>query len=273
MLSVVCAVRYATLFLSDLDTPKLEAEVLLSAVLSEERVFLRTHSRRRLSFYETLKYGWWVLQRRRRFPVAQIVGFKDWGNMRLDIDKNVLIPRDETEIFCSKIVFAHRTFMPLSVLDIGTGSGAIAIYLSLNFTRASFTALDISSKSLMVARKNAQQYSPALKLLRSDLLSALPDKCVFDILVANLPYLPQAMKLSKEVQKDPALALFSGEDGLDHYRQLARELKRKKVFFRELWIEFLPFQALEIKNIFKDWQVDLLEDLSGDVYFAQIQNR
>ena len=270
MISIKRAVRWATLFLRHLETPRLESEVLLSEILKKDRVFLKSHNEERISLFCCIKYIWWILKRKHGSPLAQIIGYKTWGEMRLFVNKHVLIPRDETEVLCEKITEEKRSFDPKTIIDIGTGSGAIALYLGQFFDSANIVGVDLSEKALQVAKKNASTYTPRLKLFHSDLLSVFSQQSRFDILVANLPYVPENMKVSAEVQKEPRLALYSGDDGLDHYRRLAKQLRSKKIVFKELWIEFLPFQKNNIMTIFSDWQVNYKEDISGEIFFAKI---
>ena len=266
------SVNFAACFLNRLENPKLEGEVLLAHILNQDRVFIKTNSKKPLYIEVFLKYLWWVLRRRCGVPVAHIVGYKKWGDMKLLINQYVLIPRDETEVLCDMIYQEPRDFYPRSILDVGTGSGAISLYLSREFLLSYVLGIDISGKALVIARKNAEKYAPyRVKFLVSDLLSKIESGSSFDMIVANLPYIPEKMDLSIEVRKDPTLALFSGDDGLHHYRRFAKELQEKNISFRELWIEFLPSQQIEIKAIFSNWEVDFRKDLSEQVFYAKIQ--
>ncbi len=256
--------------LSNFDNPKLEAEVLLAEIIEKDRTFLKSHQEYKLSFFQQWKFKRWIKKRKNNIPVAQIIGYKKWAGFQIFVDKNVLIPRDETEILCKKIVMEKRNFTPQKILDIGTGSGAIAIFLAHKFPGCEMSGIDISLKALKIAQKNTQSNDVHIKFLKSDLLKTLKNGSQFDIIVANLPYVPSGMDVSSEVKKEPNLAIFAGSDGLDLVRKLKLQIQDKKIQFSELWLEFLPIQKEAIQTIFSSYQVKFFTDCGGDVFFAKI---
>jgi len=211
-----------------LKNPKLEAEVLLVGVLKKDRVFLKTNPAFPLSWGERRLYKKCIRKRLEGFPVAQILKCKDWAGFRIIVNKHVLIPRDETEILCKEICERQRTSSVKRILDVGTGSGIIAIFLKHHFPEAMVQALDFSSRALNVARKNAKKHQPAIEFLRSNLLDKIEANEQYDIIVANLPYVPENISITPEVAKEPRKAIFSGADGLDLLRVFAEQLKEKK---------------------------------------------
>ncbi len=249
--------------------PQLEAEMLLSFALGKERVWLRTHQDYILNAKESAKFREIIERRKNNEPLAYIRGWKIWCDMKIVVSPDVLIPRDETEILANYILKNSRNFKPKTILDVGTGSGCLAIFLAKKFPRTEVTALDICPKALNIAKKNAQNQQVQIKFLQSDLLEKISRKN-FDIIVANLPYVPENISVSKDVRKEPAHAIFSGADGLDLIRKLAEQLKFREILFRELWLEFWPAQETEIKKIFAEYNVEFLPDLGGDTYFAKI---
>jgi release factor glutamine methyltransferase len=250
--------------------PKLEAEVLLAGVLKKNRVFLKTNLQYPLSWWEKRLYKKCVQERLKGIPVAYVLKYKQWGAFRIAVNNHVLIPRDETEVLCHLICQHPRTIEPERILDVGTGSGCIAIFLKDHFLQAQVGALDISSKALNVARKNAKAHQLQIAFLQSDLLHNLPNNDSYDLIVANLPYVPTNVPISREVSREPRGAIFSGSDGLDHFRRFAEELQKKKIEFQELWIEFLPQQKKAIGEIFSAYDVQLLPDVGEDIRFAKI---
>jgi release factor glutamine methyltransferase len=274
------ALRWGTEELRLLEHPSLEAEVLLSHVLREERIFFKTHPEKKVSWWSFLLYKKCVQQRKKHVPVAYIVGYKNWGGMRILVNKNVLIPRDETEILCEHIVAEKRNISPKCILDVGTGSGCIALSLARAFPLAQVTALDNSSKALTVARKNfsnpdfvGNRYIcslPRIRTVQSNLLEKIHTDSTFDLIVANLPYVPETLAVSPEVEKEPSEALFSGSDGLDLIRKFATQLTEKNIRFVELWLEFLPSQQKEIGGIFADYKVSFFTDSGGSIFFARV---
>jgi release factor glutamine methyltransferase len=160
--------------LKNLENPSLESEVILSHVLHCDRTFLKSHSHKKLPLWKWIMNKKIVQKRKKRMPLAYIFGYKNWGDMRIIVHENVLIPRDETEILCHHILQKKRTFSPKRMLDIGTGSGNIALFLTRNYQSAKVIALDISHKALKIARKNVKlHHTKNIHLLHSHLLGSI----------------------------------------------------------------------------------------------------
>jgi release factor glutamine methyltransferase len=251
---------------------RFETEVLLESLLDVERIFFRTDPGFTLSLQQRLRFVFWLRKRNNQVPVAYILGYKDWAGLRINVNRHTLIPRDETEVLLEHIKAFDRDTVPTNVLDIGTGSGCIALALQRNFLDTSVTALDISVGALKIAQKNEQDIFGAKKIewMQSYFLCEIRVSSRFDLIVANLPYVPTKIAVTAEVQKEPSTAIFSGADGLDHIRRLASQLKTKKIRFKELWLEFLPEQEKKIASIFAEHQVRFLADIGGDIYFAVV---
>jgi len=256
----------AASFLRTLDHPRLETEALLAALLDKDRTWLKVHDREILGLFKQLKFKYWCHQRSRGVPLAYICGYKDWHGQRFVVNRSVLIPRDETETLLRHILDNRQQITGNSILDIGTGSGCLAIELKRAFPAATVTAVDISKKALSLARANAALHQQAINFIHSDLLTAVTGH--FDLIVANLPYVPEDLAVMKEVRQEPHTAIFSGADGLDHYRRLAQELE--KIKFNQLWLEFLPSQKDQIAKIFSNYSVAFKADVAGNEFFAQI---
>lgn len=253
-------------------SPSLEAEVLLAAMLKKDRSWLKTNPGKCLSFLQQWKYKQWVRARKKNKPGAYIVGSKDFYGSRFFLNQHTLIPRDETEILCDFILHQERSFSPVSLLDVGTGSGVIALTMARCLSLQKVVAIDISRKALKIARKNFKKQGRKGFLLHSDMLQKIEPEASFDLIVANLPYVPQDMVLAPDLAYEPPSALFSGNDGLDHIRRLKQEIQQKNISFRELWLEFLPQQQLQVEQIFSSiGKVEFKKDLSGKVFFACIK--
>ncbi len=249
--------------------PKLESELLLAFILGKNRIWLKTNLKEILTTEQQQKLREILAQRKQKIPLAYILGYKIWNNLEIEVSPAVLIPRDETEILMTHILETSRDFPIKKILDIGTGSGCIALFLQKNFPPAQVLAVDISAESLKIAQKNAQKHQTEINFRQSDLLSGVQENN-FDLIVANLPYVPADLAVSAEVKQEPARAIFSGKDGLDLIRKLAEQLKSREISFKELWLEFLPQQANQIAEIFADYSVEFYPDLAGDIYFARI---
>jgi len=262
--------REAEKELYELLNPKLEAEMLLCFVLQCNRVFLKTHSQKRISLWQFLLNKKCVQQRKKRIPLAYIRGYKEWGGMKILVNKNTLIPRDETEILCQHIREKKRDFAPKSFLDIGTGSGCIALFLAKSFPNANVLALDNSKKALRVVQKNTHILGFPVETIFSNLFENVV-RNDFDILIANLPYVPVGMELLPELQKEPSGALFGGGDGLDVIRRLALQIQKKEILFKELWLEFLPSQKEAIQKLFSTYKITFFPDCEGCLFFALVE--
>ena len=254
--------------LSHLNNPKLESEMILAFVLGVDRVWIKMHGSDLVDEGLERRFKALISKRYEFVPLAQIMGYRAWAEFDIEVDDSTLIPRDETEILCEKIFLQKRDFEVQRILDIGTGSGCISIYLKNKFLSASVLGVDVSEKALLVAQRNAKKYNLDILFEKSDLLESV--KGDFDIIVANLPYVPEKYEVSPDLSFEPASAIFSGDSGLDLISELQVQLALEKVAFKELWLEFLPFQKESILLIWKDYKVTFETDLGGDVFFACI---
>jgi len=173
-------------------------------------------------------------------PLSAIFGFVDFYGFRFNINKKVLSPRMETEILVENVLKDIKKIKKCKILDIGTGSGAIAITLAL-LSDADVTAIDISKGAIDIAKENAKNLGAKLNFIQSDLFSELKKKQKYDIIVSNPPYIRSldVEGLDKEVKDyDPRLALDGGEDGLDFYRKICQKasshLNKNGIIFFEI---------------------------------------
>ncbi len=208
-----------------IDTPRLDAEILLAHVMKVERIYLYAHYDEPLEQAELAAYRELVKQRASRLSVAHILGTKSFMGLDFSVSTDVLIPRPETEVLVEQVLAAVKPDQAVSILDLGTGSGAILVSLLKYLPEAEGTGVDVSPKALAMAEKNGRSLGLAERLhwLEGDLFQALPDK-TYDWIVSNPPYLTEAdmQQLQPEVENDPPLALFGGIDGLDFYRRIAQ---------------------------------------------------
>ncbi|MGO8947623.1 MAG: peptide chain release factor N(5)-glutamine methyltransferase [Ktedonobacterales bacterium] len=214
-----------------LDTPELDAQVLLSHVTGAPRATLLAFPERPLTPQQAESYAELVALRAAHTPVAYLTGHREFMGLDLLVDPRVLIPRPETELLVeaalSQIgVRLAKGAMPI-VADIGTGSGAIALSVLTYEPRLPYIyATDVSADALALARENAQRLgvSGRVIFLESDLLATLPEP--LDVLLANLPYVASRdnWSLPNDVrQYEPELALYGEDDGLGHLRRLFQQ--------------------------------------------------
>ncbi len=207
---------------SGLDSPRLDAEVLLAFVLGITRMKLYTGFDRPLVPDEVSAFRQLVRRRADRVPVAYITGKKEFHSLDFAVDERVLIPRPETEHLVDAAVELAGNLDAPSLLDIGTGSGAIAVAFASVRATARFTATDLSPDALAVARCNAEAHGVAERgeFLEGDLYGPVVESARFDLIVSNPPYVAPDEEVDPECRKEPALALFTGEDPVLIYRRL-----------------------------------------------------
>jgi release factor glutamine methyltransferase len=203
--------------------PRLTAEVLLAHAIGCSRSWLYAHSDEELKELWWIHYGRYLHQRLEGMPTQYITGVQEFFGRDFRVTPDVLIPRPETEHLIETALRCQAE----TILDIGTGSGCIAITLALE-TNARVTATDLSSAALNVARGNALRLAASVDFVECDLGSALRDRA-FDLIVSNPPYVPESDRptLQREVRDhEPALALFAGTDGLAVYARLIPKAAR-----------------------------------------------
>ena len=225
------AVRSATerLKRAGVPEPAASAEVLLSELLGIGRAGIALHDELLTDEQAALLYEAWISRREKREPVQRILGYAYFRNLRLDLDEQTLIPRPDTESVVEAALerIDERREPSCRVLDIGTGSGAIAISIARERPLCEVHATDISEAALQVARRNAEQNGAAVHFHRADLASGLKFlNGTVDLLVSNPPYVRcgEIPKLLPEVRDwDPHTALDGGPDGLAYYCRIFAE--------------------------------------------------
>ena len=207
-----------------IDSPRVDAEILLSSVLQCNRVKLYVEQDKPLSQQELNTMHKLVERRGKHEPIAYILGSKGFMEDDFFVSPAVLVPRPETELLVEKAAAIFQN-EKIEFLDIGTGSGAIVISLLKLLPNAYATAVDISSDALRVALTNAQNLGVAdrVKFVKTDVYQGL-DNQKFALIISNPPYIPDKdiPTLAEDVQKEPRLALTGGADGLDFYRRIVQ---------------------------------------------------
>lgn len=225
---------------------RLDALVILENSLEHDRAWLLAHPEYDDFDPESLSRTQRLVQQRaNRVPLPYLFSTIEFYGLELEVNPQVLIPRIETEALVDYVI--DHTPAGTKVIDVGTGSGAIAIALSQKRPDLKLTASDISGPALAIARANAAKYSARdIHFCQSDIMSEINDR--FDVIAANLPYLPDnRSRLSPELNHEPKLALFAGKDGLDHYRRLLSEARDHLKSSGYLVIEAEPGQADGLK--------------------------
>ena len=242
------------LSVSGSETARLDSQVLLAHVLNQGRSWLFAHHDHELSDGDCRRYADLITRRRRREPVAYLLGRKEFYGLEFAVDQRVLIPRPETELLVDLVLaqISDRAGRPVVVADVGTGSGAIAITVAVHAPEAKVYGIDISRDALDVAEENKRRLSPegGPLFLEGDLLSTLPEPA--DVIVANLPYIAdeEYFGLQSDVRDyEPPLALQAGSEGLDLIERLLEQLSSKVHSSGAVLLEISPRQGEVVQKM------------------------
>jgi release factor glutamine methyltransferase len=268
------ALRWAKQILSDANVPSsaTDAEWLLAHLMGYTRseLHLQAHQSLTGAQYQALMHT--VGERQQRRPLQQILGETEFFSLPFKIAPDVLIPRPETEVLVEAVIDRLKNHSAPHILDLCTGSGAVAVALAHNLPKSRLTASDVSEKALLLAQQNMHlnHVADRVQLVRADLLTSFAARPHFHAIVSNPPYIPsnELSNLQLEVRgHEPHLALDGGPDGLDLYRRiipqsishlhpgglLALEIGEASgvqtlLSSAAAWTQFLPLQDLDQKN-------------------------
>ncbi len=271
--------------------PKHEAYLILSSILNKPVEYLLAHPELNLPLRVFNKFALWEKKRLAGWPVAYLIGKKEFYGYDFQVSPAVLIPRPETEMIIDLVTDNWEKESYDQIIDIGTGSGAIVISLAKElkrlfpskFKKIKFSAADISTRAISVAKKNADlnKISAYINFKRGHLLAPFlsdlkKSKKINLLITANLPYLtPKQIVASPSIQKEPKLALDGGRDGLDLYRQLFQQISKiPSAVSLTVIIEIDPIQSQAVvklcKQKLKTKSAQILPDLTGKNRFAII---
>ena len=279
---------------------KIEIELLLGHVLRKSKEFVFLHPETRLTARQLKILASLIARRKKGEPVAYILGYKDFYGLKFRVNKDVLVPRPETEMVVdlvkrlagtalepsagserSQLAERPRPFptaRPIRILDLGTGSGNIIISLAKVLgSKAEYFASDISEKALRVARQNARTHKAKVKFYHSDILENV--RVSPDIIIANLPYGWKAWKRQSSAETaglkfEPQEALFTGENGLHLYRRLLEQVAVKNNPPKFAYLEFDPRQKAALARLIKKTlpgsKAEFFRDYAGRWRYAGI---
>ena len=254
----------------NIQSARLDAEVLLSHVLRQERIYLYVHFDEPMEQNELSKFREYVKKRAQHVPIAYIIGEREFMGLPFKVTKDTLIPRPDTEILVENVLNNVDKDKEIEIVDIGTGSGAIILSLLVNLPKAQGKTVDISSKAIEVAKENAVnlQVNDRCEFFVGDLFAPLNGN-KFDLIVSNPPYIPQKdiATLEDDVKEyEPVSALTDGGDGLSYYRRL---LSKGKAYIKEngfIALEIGIYQSNDVKQIAMDngWKnIKIIKDYAG----------
>lgn len=268
-----------------IDSYRLDAELLLAHSLQVSRTYLFTWSDKLLDSHQQLAFETLLQQRVQGRPIAHILGEREFWGLNLKVTADTLIPRPDSETLVETVLELHqyvqntssatdtkpenKTDQAWSILDLGTGSGAIALALKSECPLCSVTAVDFSEKALQVASENALSLQLDVDFLQSDWFSAIKATQSFDCIVSNPPYIEDADPhlLEGDVRFEPITALTSGQDGLEDIRKITHQAWSFLKPNGWLLIEHGYHQADSVAEIFKtDYYSNIrgIKDLGGN---------
>lgn len=250
-----------------IDTPRFDAEVMLAAITGRGPADLVADRGATITPAEARAFSEAVRRRLRREPVAYILGRKGFRHIELEVDRRVLVPRPETEM----LVEVALSLAPTSVLEVGTGSGAVALAIADELPACRVTAGDISSDALEVATANARRLGldGRIRFFEGTWPEPRPDGSgqAFDLIVSNLPYIAEGDPLPPEVGEwEPAAALFGGSSGLEAFEAVLGSMERSGVHAPVLALEIGHGQADAVSSLMRGAGFESIEcrlDLAG----------
>ncbi len=245
--------------------PRRDAEVLLAHALGAKQIDLFAHPERLLSQTEVTRFQTFVARRIANEPIQYILGEQEFYGLPFEVTPDVLIPRPETEHLVEAVLTRADSGASLQIIDVGTGSGAIAVAIAHMLPLAQVTAVDLSPAALEVARRNATRHGviDRITFLQSDLLAAEVGN--FDIVVSNPPYIAESEVLEPQVaQYEPHSALYAGPTGLEVYERLIPQASRHLKSKGWLILEIGHGQSPALLNLLSNWtHVTVQNDLQG----------
>lgn len=253
--------------LAQIKSARLDCLLLLANIFSKDKSWVLAHTDQTISKDQLKKLQNYLNRRAKREPMAYILGKQEFYGFNFIVNRNVLIPRPETEILVSELLdLPHNPGD--SIIDIGTGSGAIAIAAKLSAPELSVNAVDISKNALSIAQQNANVLKADISFCAQNLL--VNDKKIYNFIVANLPYVNQNWQRSPETDFEPKQALFAKDDGLELIKILLAQTPEHLKNHGYVLLEADPCQHQHIINFAKQFALKLVKDIDYCVILQKI---
>lgn len=238
----------------NIEDATLKSKMIMENVLGQNRQYIIANDLNQLDYKQEKEYFFEIEKLLENNPIEYITNKKEFMNLELYVNQDVLIPRQDTEILVEEVINILQNIKAenIQILDMCTGSGAIAIALAKNVEKCIVDAVDISSGALEVVRKNVvkNQVEDKINIINSDLFSKVPNK-KYNLIVSNPPYIERNVieNLDKQVQKEPIIALDGGEDGLDFYKKIINKASSYLESNGYLCFEIGYNQKNEVQNL------------------------
>ena len=249
----------------NIDSPNLKSRLLMQYVLGESRQYIivndleEINKEKEKQFFDAIK----IL--RKGIPIEHITHQKEFMKLNFFVDRNVLIPRQDTEILVEEVIKIAQKTNAKKILDLCTGSGAIAVSLAKYLPQSEITAIDISKEAIQIAKKNAiiNNVENQITFINSDMYTNLNEE-KFDIIVSNPPYIKTDVikKLDIQVKNEPYIALDGGKDGLDFYKTIINKSYQ--------YLKYGGYLCLEIGF---DQKIDVIELIENTEQFEDTYSK
>lgn len=241
---------------SNIEFPKLKARLLMQYVLDKPRQYIIVNDMEEIKSKDEKLYFSMIKKIRQGIPLEHITHQKEFMKLNFFVNENVLIPRQDTEILVEEVIKIANNKKAKKILDLCTGSGAIAVSLAKYIPDSQITAIDISNEALKIAKKNAisNNVEEQITFINSDMFENLNEE-KFDIIVSNPPYVKTNTinELEVQVKKEPYIALDGGNDGLDFYRKIIKNA-----------YQFLKYNGYLCLEIGFDQKIDVIELIENE---------
>ena len=250
---------------SNIESPKLKSRLLMQYILNQTRQYIIVNDLNQISKKDEERYFVEISRLRAGVPLEHITHQREFMKLNFYINENVLIPRQDTEILVEEVINIAKRIKNPKILDLCTGSGAIAVSLAKYLPESEITATDISNKALEVAKKNAKinEVENRITFISSDLFTNIPEE-KYDIIVSNPPYIKRNVieTLDEQVRKEPYMALDGGLDGLDFYRKIIKNS-----------YEYLKYHGFLCLEIGFDQKIDVIELIENEEKFENTYSK
>ena len=250
---------------SNIESPKLKSRLLMQYVLNQTRQYIIVNDLNQISKEDEERYFVGISKLRADVPLEHITHQREFMKLNFYINENVLIPRQDTEILVEEVINIAKRIKNPKILDLCTGSGAIAVSLAKYLPESEITATDISNKALEIAKKNAKinEVENRITFISSDLFTNIPEE-KYDIIVSNPPYIKRNVieTLDEQVRKEPYMALDGGLDGLDFYRKIIKNS-----------YEYLKYHGFLCLEIGFDQKIDVIELIENEEKFENTYSK
>ena len=250
---------------NNIQEPNLKSRLLMQYVLNQTRQYIIVNDLNQISKEDEERYFVGISKLRAGVPLEHITHQREFMKLNFYINENVLIPRQDTEILVEEVINIAKRIKNPKILDLCTGSGAIAVSLAKYLPESEITATDISNKALEIAKKNAKinEVENRITFISSDLFTNIPEE-KYDIIVSNPPYIKRNVieTLDEQVRKEPYMALDGGLDGLDFYRKIIKNS-----------YEYLKYHGFLCLEIGFDQKIDVIELIENEEKFENTYSK